>query len=102
MRDSQARHLNRIKRWITDALQEKFPKGAAEHKTDLHDMPVEWLIEAAAEEITDLVAYFQTLEEQLAKYKQEIINEALQAGYDEVSKTYSPDHIYEKLLEMKG
>ena len=65
LKPSQERHLNRIMRQFIDLLIPKFTKGAEEHKTLLHEMNPEWLIDAAIEEAIDQVVYLITLKERL-------------------------------------
>lgn len=73
MKDSQIRHLNRIKREFNDLIDPKFIKGAEEHKTLLHEMSPEWLLDAVIEEILDLAVYALTLKEVLKKETQDIL-----------------------------
>jgi hypothetical protein len=101
MKTSQTRHLNRIKREFNDLITEKYIKGQKEHGGNLWEHPPEWYVDQAIDEVLDLTAYLFTLKENLLTYRKGLVKEILQAGYDPITKTHSPDHIFEKLMEMK-
>lgn len=66
MNSEQKNHLDRIQLQFKKDHTNKFIKGAAEHKTELHnDFTKEQLLDFALEEVLDLVSYLYTLKEKI-------------------------------------
>jgi hypothetical protein len=64
MNKEQVAHMARIHESFLKDHTDKFIKGAAEHKTELHtDFTKEQLLDFALEEVLDLVSYLYTLKE---------------------------------------
>lgn len=66
MIQSQEDHLQRIKQEFNQLIEPKFRKGAEEHKTLLHELSPQWLLDASIDEAIDQVTYLLTLKERLS------------------------------------
>ena len=66
MNKDQAEHLERVSLEAVRLIQDKYIRGAREHKTTLNkDHTVEELLDFAIEEATDQMTYLLTLKEKL-------------------------------------
>lgn len=63
--DRQKAHVARVKRNFAALMEQKYERGAVEHKGELEDLPIDGLLQQALEEAIDQVVYLMTARDAL-------------------------------------